>query len=78
MAGWVYNSERYAIVAFPHYEGLELIDKETQRNAYVSGEVARGLHSSIVRIPEEERTTEAIDELLDDFCQGRVEPFVMH
>jgi hypothetical protein len=78
MAGWVYNSERYAIVAFPRYDALELIDKETQRSAFVSGETAHGLHRSIIGIPEDERTTDAIDELLDEFCLGRVQPFVAH
>jgi hypothetical protein len=78
MTGWVYDSERYAIVAFPRYDAMELIDKLTSRSAFLVGATARGLHHSIIQIPEDERTTEAVDELLDDFSQDRVLPMAVH
>lgn len=78
MTGCIYESERYAIMAFPGYDAMELIDKQSSRNAFVVGAEARGLHHSIVQIPEDERTTEAVDELLDEFCQDRVQPMAIH
>ena len=78
MTGCIYESERYAIVAFPRYDAMELIDKQSSRNAFVVGAEARGLHHSIIQIPEDERTTELVDELLDDFCQDRVQPMAIH
>lgn len=78
MAAMVYNSDRYSILAFPAQDGFELVDKQSRRSVWVIGEMARGLHRSIVGIPDEERTEEAVDEMLDDFCVGRSQPFVYH
>ena len=39
----VYNSEHYAIVAYPVRSGFELVDKASGRNLFVQGSVAREL-----------------------------------
>lgn len=78
MTGWIYDSERYAIVAFPRYDAMEVIDKRASRSAFLIGDAARGLHHSIVEIPEDERTVEAIDDLLDDYSLGRATPILVH
>ncbi|MCM8596440.1 MAG: DUF3567 domain-containing protein, partial [Candidatus Accumulibacter sp.] len=36
----VYNSEHYAIVAYPVQQGFELLDKAARRSLFVQGAVA--------------------------------------
>ena len=74
----VYNSEHYAIVAYPVRHGFELVDKLGCRNLFIQGSVARELRASIDRIPDEERDVEAIDSLLDDYCAGAARPYAIH
>lgn len=45
----VYNSESYAIVAYPVQQGFELVDRDKigGRSLYVQGSVALGLREAI-------------------------------
>lgn len=74
----VYNSENYAIVAYPMQEGFELLDKLSSRSLFVQGSVALGLREAIDSIPYGERNEESIDSLLDDYCAGAARPIVYH
>jgi len=74
----VYNSENYAIVAYPVQQGFELVDKLGGRSLFVQGSVAVGLREAIDRIPYAERNEESIDSLLDDYCVGAARPIVFH
>jgi len=74
----VYNSENYAIVAYPVQQGFELVDKLGGRSLFVQGSVAVGLREAIDRIPYAERNEESIDSLLDDYCVGAARPIVYH
>lgn len=74
----VYNSESYAIVAYPRQQGFELVDKLGSRSLYVQGSVAIELREAIDSIPFDERTQESIDELLDDYCVGAARPIAFH
>jgi hypothetical protein len=74
----VYNSENYAIVAYPVQQGFELVDKLGGRSLFVQGSVATGLREAIDRIPYTERNEESIDSLLDDYCVGAARPIVYH
>ena len=74
----VYNSEHYAIVAYPVRTGFELVDKLGKRSLFVQGSVAIGLREAIDSIPEEERDIESIDSLLDDYCAGAAKPITFH
>lgn len=74
----VYNSENYAIVAYPTRQAFELVDKQSSRSLFVQGSVAMGLRSAIDNIPDTERTQESIDALLDDFCAGAATPIAIH
>ena len=42
----VYNSEHYAIVAYPTRSAFELVDKLGQRTLFVQGSVAVGLREA--------------------------------
>ena len=70
----VYNSDNYAIVAFPTRQAFELVDKQSSRSLFVQGSVAKNLRSAIDSIPEEDRDHESVDSLLDDFCAGAATP----
>ena len=49
----VYNSDNYAIVAYPTHQGFELVDKMGSRTLFVRGSVALGLREAIDNIPFE-------------------------
>jgi len=74
----VYNSEHYAIVAYPVQQGFELVDKLGGRTLFVLGSVALGLREAIDSIPYEDRNEESIDSLLDDYCVGAARPIRYH
>ena len=74
----VYDSEHYAIVAYPVQQGFELVDKASSRSLYVHGSVAIDLREAIDRIPDDERNEESIDALLDDYCSGSARPIAYH
>jgi hypothetical protein len=74
----VYNSEHYAIVAYPVQQGFELVDKIGGRTLFVLGSVALGLREAIDNIPYAERNEESIDSLLDDYCVGAARPISYH
>jgi hypothetical protein len=74
----VYDSEHYAIVAYPIQQGFELVDKAGSRTLYVHGSVAIDLRAAIDGIPDAERDEESIDALLDDYCAGNARPIVYH
>ena len=74
----VYNSENYAIVAYPTRQAFELVDKQASRSLFVQGSIAKDLRSAIDSIPDEDRDQESIDSLLDDFCVGTTRPIAIH
>lgn len=74
----VYNSDNYAIVAYPTRQAFELVDKLASRTLFVQGSVAKELRSAIDDIPDEDRDQDSIDSLLDDFCAGAARPIAIH
>ena len=74
----VYNSENYAIVAYPVQQGFELVDKLAGRSLFVQGSVAVGLRQAIDSIPYADRDVASIDSLLDDYCVGAARPIAYH
>ena len=74
----VYNSQHYAILAYPLQQGFELVDKAASRSLFVQGSVARDLRKAIDEIPDRERDEESIDALLDEYCAGAARPIMLH
>ena len=74
----VYNSDHYAIVAYPVQQGFELLDKAGRRSLFVQGAVARELRRVIDEIPDGERSEDSIDALLYEYCAGAARPIVLH
>ena len=74
----VYDSEHYAIVAYPVQEGFELVDKAASRSLFVQGSVARELRRTLDEIPYNERDEESIDAVLDAYCAGAARAILLH
>lgn len=74
----IYNSDNYAILAYPVRYGFELVDKQSGRSLYVQGSIATDLRAAIYRIPEADRDAASIDSLLDEYCAGAARPIVFH
>ena len=74
----IYNSDSYAIVAYPFHQGFELVDKLGSRSLFVQGSVEFGLREAIDSIPVQDRDEELIDSLLDDYCAGAARPIAYH
>lgn len=74
----VYDSERYAIFAYPIQQGFELVDKAASRSLFVHGSIAIDLRAAIDSIPDAERDEDSIDSLLDDYCVGAASPILFH
>ncbi len=74
----VYNSENYAIVAYPVRQAFELVDKLGSRSLFVEGSIALDLRAAIDNIPFNERNEESIDSLLETYCVGAAKAIVYH
>jgi hypothetical protein len=74
----IYNSDNYAILAYPVRYGFELVDKQSKRSLFVQGSLAADLRAAIYRIPDAERDVASIDSLLDEYCAGAARPIVFH
>jgi hypothetical protein len=74
----VYNSSQYTILAFPVEHAFELVDKTGRRALFLQGSAAVGLRDAINGIPDNERTVESVDSLLDEYCVGAALPIAFH
>ncbi|NHC07730.1 uncharacterized protein DUF3567 [Azonexus fungiphilus] len=74
----VYNSEHFTVVAYPAWQGFELVDKENGRMLFLHGAEASCFRAAIDGIPEATRDVETIDAFLDDYCAGTAQPIVLH
>jgi hypothetical protein len=75
----VYDSRHYSVLAYPAEEGFELLDKDARRILFLQGAFAHHFYHAINGIPEAERTEEAIDAFLDNYCVGvGARPIVFH
>lgn len=73
----VYNSEHFSVLAYPE-QGFELLDKTGRRSLFLHGISARCFSDALESIPDEDRTEEAIDNLLGDYCAGSASPIMIH
>jgi len=74
----VYNSAHYSVLAYPAEHGFELVDKAGRRSLFLHGPSAMCFSAAIESIPDEERTEEAIDDLLGEYCIGSASPISIH
>ncbi len=74
----IYSSEHFWILAYPAQDGFELFDKYHLRTLFLQGPSATDFRLAMEGIPEEARSEEKIDALLDDYCDGSSQPIVFH
>lgn len=74
----VYNSEQFSVLAYPAEQGFELLDKTGRRSLFLHGVSARCFSNALESIPDAERTEEAIDSLLGEYCAGSAVPIWIH
>ena len=72
----LYNSDNYYVVEFPGHCGVELVDKQRGRGAFLEGAVESKFRASMASlVSQEEGAAESVDEFLahyDALCTNRV------
>lgn len=74
----IYSSDHFWILSYPEEQGFELFDKYYQRTLFLDGASAWHFRYALEDIPEDQRSEENIDALLDHFCEGSAHPIVFH
>lgn len=77
MMNVLYNSDTYAVFAYPEEQWLELVDKAEHRLLFLQGPSALRFSLALQDIPEEQRDEAGIDAFLEAYCE-RASPIVFH
>jgi len=60
----LYDSDHYCVAEFGAASGIELVDKQARRSAFLEGPVAARLRSNMARMCSADLDDEAVDEFL--------------
>ena len=64
----IYDSENYCLMEYPVAHGYELVDKHTQRGAYLEGDVAQQFAQRLQDVMSQENVSvERFEEFLESF-----------
>ena len=82
----IYNSPNYCVVEFPPQDnhlamkagGYEIVDKNTQREIFIDGELAAKFREHVQQLISEEPSLEDVDEFLGQFDILMNQPVVLH
>ncbi len=74
----VYNSDNYWVLEYPAGQGFELIDKQSARGTFFSGDVAEKFAESMKHAIAEDASIEHVDEFLGKFDILLNVPVVYH
>lgn len=74
----VYSSANYYVVEYPVQCGLEVIDRQTRRGVFLTGEIASTLRVSMEHLLSENTPQENMDEFLGEFEGLMTQPVVLH
>ena len=82
----IYNSPNYCVVEFPPQDGhvsmlsggYEIVDKNTQREIYIDGEMAASFREHVQKLIEDEPTLDEVDEFLGQFDSLMNQPVILH
>lgn len=77
MMNVLYNSETYAVFAYPEEQWLELVDKTEHRLLFLRGPSAMRFSVALQALPEEQRDEAGIDAFLEGYCSD-ADPIVFH
>lgn len=74
----LYNSEYYCVTEFPVCGGVELVDKQNRRGAFLEGDLAAKLRASMVELAARHPDREAVEELVSRYGALLTNPLVVH
>ncbi|MDU0810077.1 MAG: DUF3567 domain-containing protein [Burkholderia sp.] len=82
----IYNSENYCVLEFApqsgHYAmnagGYEIVDKNTQREIFIDGELAARFRQYVKKLIEVSQSLDEVDEFLGQFDCLMINPVVLH
>lgn len=74
----LYSSPNYYVVEYPAEQGLELIDRQTRRGAYLTGNLASTIRVSMEHVFADDPSEESVDEFLQEFDGLMTQPIVLH
>lgn len=63
----LYNSSQYTVAEFPGHGGIELMDKQACRSAFLQGEIELVFRDSIADLAIDDSSDEQVDEFLGLF-----------
>jgi len=79
----IYNSPNYCVVEFAGFgaergAGFEIMDKTSQREIFLDGQMADGFRKDVARLIASEPSAEEIDDFLSQFDAMMQQPMRMH
>lgn len=89
----LYDSDAFVVVAvnateanetnphnasLPAREGFEIVDKRTNKSVYLDGRWAEGFQDHLARWNEVTPEQEAVETILDSYCELAQIPLVIH
>lgn len=77
MMNVVFNSEHYAIFAYPTEHGYELVDKAGGRSLFMQGLAAERFGDAVRHALDEDRDGEAVEDYLDSVTVGAACPIIL-
>lgn len=74
----LYNSEDYCVTEFPVCGGVELMDKQNRRGAFLEGDLAAKFRASMAELAVRHPHREAMEELVSRYGALLTNPLIVH
>ncbi|WP_333843608.1 DUF3567 family protein [Pelomicrobium sp.] len=74
----LYSSQNYYVVEYPMQCGLEVIDRQTRRGVFLTGELASTIRVSMEHVLAENPSQESMDQFLGEFEGLLTQPVILH
>lgn len=74
----LYNSEHYYVTEFPGCAGIELVDKQNRRSAFLEGDLAARFLASMAELSAHHPDREALEELVSRYGALLTNPLIVH
>lgn len=74
----LYHSGRFLVIESPSWGGIEIVDKRCRRAAYLEGELARSLRSSMADLASGNGDAENLERFLHQYQGLYTNPLNLH
>lgn len=74
----LYNSEDYCVTEFPVCGGVELVDKQNRRAAFLEGDLAAKFRASMAELTVLHSDRDAVEELVSRYGALLTNPLIVH